>query len=50
MWTAESNSKEQRPAWVRIFLKTEKKLIQFLVSLKFIRLLRVVFSSQQRRY
>lgn len=34
MWSDESDSKVQRSACVRIFLKTEKKLIQFLVALK----------------
>ena len=34
MWSDESDSKVQRSARVRIFLKTEKKLIQFLVALK----------------
>lgn len=34
MWSDEMDSKVQRSACVRIFLKTEKKLIQFLVALK----------------
>ena len=34
MWSDESDSKVQRSACVRIFLKTAKKLIQFLVALK----------------
>ena len=34
MWSDESDFKVQRSACVRIFLKTEKKLIQFLVALK----------------
>lgn len=34
MWSDESDSKVQSSACVRIFLKTEKKLIQFLVALK----------------
>lgn len=34
MWSDESHSKVQRSACVRIFLKTEKKLIQYLVALK----------------
>ena len=34
MWSDESDSKVQRSACVGIFLKTEKKLIQFLVALK----------------
>lgn len=34
MWSDESDSKVQRSARVRIFLKTEKKLTQFLVALK----------------
>lgn len=34
MWSDESDSKVQRSARVRIFLKKEKKLNQFLVALK----------------
>lgn len=34
MWSDEMDSKVQRSACVRIFLKTDKKLIQFLVALK----------------